>query len=408
MTETTERPARRDSGLRAENSRLRALVARVEAERLPSGAAEAAYQRGLSDARQHAAAEAGQHAEHIAAAQALNAELARLNAELRLNEAFTQRLLASSSDAIQVLSLEGAIVSASEGSRSGFGSLAASRGRPWAELWGTEQRAEAASAVATAAADGVGRCLGARAGADGTLRWWDAAITPIHDEAGRPERLLAISRDVTAVRAAEDRQRLLMQELSHRMKNSLAMVQAIAAQTLIGPGLRDARDAFAIRLQALAQAHDILLQGAWESASVAALVASVATLHAPDDPGRLDAQGPPVTIGSKPALALALVLHEMATNAAKYGALSVPGGRVTLRWAVAPTHDGARLVLDWTEAGGPPVRPPAREGFGTRLIARSLGHAFGGTADLTFPPDGVRLHLAMPLAEDWRPPAQGG
>lgn len=399
MAETTERPARREAGLRAENSRLRALVARVEAERLPSGAAEAAYQRGLTDARQRAAAQAGAHAENVAAVQALNAELARLNAELRLNEAFTRRLLASSSDAIQVLSLEGAIVSASEGSRSGFGSLEASRGRPWAELWDAEQRAPATAAVETAAGGGVGRCVGARAGEDGTRRWWDTAITPILDEGGRPERLLAISRDVTAVKEAEIRQSLLMQELSHRMKNTLAMVQAIASQTLSGPGLREARDAFAVRLQALAQAHDILLQGAWTSASVAALVGSVAAVHAADDPARLDAQGPPVTIGSQAALALALVLHEMATNAAKYGALSTPGGRIVLRWTVSAAPDGERLDLEWAEVGGPPVRPPARRGFGTRLIARSLGHAFGGTADLAFPPDGACLRLTMPLAE---------
>ena len=198
---------------------------------------------------------------------------------------------------------------------------------------------------------------------------------------------------------AEDQQRLLNRELSHRLKNTLAMVQAIAAQTLRNaPDFETAKDALAARLIALGKAHDLLLTGERESAGIDAVIAGALSLHDDRQPGRFAIRGPDVEVGPRAALSLSLMMHELATNAAKYGALSVPEGRIVVDWEVAEAETEPLFRMAWTERGGPRVAPPSRKGFGSRLIERGLAGAIGGEVVLAYEPAGVVCRVIAPLS----------
>jgi PAS domain S-box-containing protein len=196
---------------------------------------------------------------------------------------------------------------------------------------------------------------------------------------------------------AEERQRLLNHELSHRMKNLFSMVQAVVTQTLRGAtDVDDAREVLSRRLIALGKAHDILLGGVAERASLAAVVREgIGVLEEASQRVRVD--GPEIEVGAKAALSLALMLHEMTTNAVKYGALSVPDGQVDLSWSVSEADTGPALRFTWRERGGPPVEPPVRKGFGTRLIERGLTGQVGGVLSLDYAPTGVTCAVEAPL-----------
>ncbi|MCB5176630.1 sensor histidine kinase [Microvirga lenta] len=179
-----------------------------------------------------------------------------------------------------------------------------------------------------------------------------------------------IAVDITERKRGEERQRLLTNELNHRVKNTLATVQAIVSQTLrSSPSKDDAQIAVEQRLKALARAHDVLTREHWQGAGLHDIV----------------------------ALAIAMALQELATNATKYGALSSAEGEVHLTWSVTETSGAPRLQLQWEERGGPPVSPPLTRGFGTRLIERSLAHDLDGSADIDFAPTGVVCRFEAPL-----------
>lgn len=192
--------------------------------------------------------------------------------------------------------------------------------------------------------------------------------------------------------AAEADQALLNHELSHRLKNTLAMVKALATQTLRDVTERHAVAAFSSRLQALAAAHEILLKREGGDTRLRAVVDKVLSLHAPAQ--RLDLTGPDLPIGPKAGLSLSLILHELATNALKYGSLSNESGRVAVSWTVEGGNE-AVLVLQWQESGGPPVREPTRTGFGSRLIRTGLSGT--GNVDKRFNPEGVIATFRAPL-----------
>jgi two-component sensor histidine kinase len=193
---------------------------------------------------------------------------------------------------------------------------------------------------------------------------------------------------------AEQHQRLLINELNHRVKNTLASVQAIAFQTLRGEiPLAEARARFEARLMALSGAHNLLTEENWGGASLERLVRD-STDHLAGESNRFDVEGEALRLAPRAALALAMALHELGTNAAKYGALSVEGGRVSIAWR----QEGGRLRLHWRERGGPPVRPPARRGFGSRLIERGLEADLGGGAALHFDREGLRCEIHASLA----------
>lgn len=211
----------------------------------------------------------------------------------------------------------------------------------------------------------------------------------------------AIARDVAerswaAVERAraEQHQLLLINELNHRVKNTLASVQGIAFQTLRGEvSLAEARARFEARLMALSGAHNLLTEENWGGASLERVVKD-SIEHLAGEAGRFDVEGEPLRLAPRAALALAMALHELGTNAFKYGALSADGGRVSIVW----TQSGDRLRLEWRESGGPPVVPPSRRGFGSRLIERGLAADLGGSAALHFDPAGLRCDIEASLA----------
>ncbi|ABY30280.1 PAS domain S-box protein [Methylorubrum extorquens] len=222
----------------------------------------------------------------------------------------------------------------------------------------------------------------------------------IRDAQGKATRMIGAMLDISERKRAEEHQRLLTGELQHRVKNTLAMVQAIASQTLRGAtDLNDAREAFAARLISLGRAHDILTQASWTAAPILQVVQGALSVHAQVGAGRIRISGPDVLLGAKPALSLALALHELATNAAKYGALSNETGVVDLRWHVVHEDEALRFYLTWSEQGGPPILvQPARRGFGSRLIERSFAAEVGGEVKLTYAPTGLVCRLEVPLA----------
>ena len=233
---------------------------------------------------------------------------------------------------------------------------------------------------------------------DGTKVWIEVVGVPMRDADGRMTGGVVAVADVDDRRKAQAHQDLLNHELSHRMKNLLAMVQAIAASTLRGATDMDAaREVLGSRLVALGKAHDMLLGGAAESAPLSAVVREgVGVQEAAGE--RIAFEGPNVEIAGKAALSLALTLHELTTNAVKYGALSVPQGRVSLTASLVETDDGPDLRIAWTEIGGPPVVPPSRKGFGSRLIERGLTAQVGARLALDYPREGVTCVIEAPLA----------
>ena len=208
---------------------------------------------------------------------------------------------------------------------------------------------------------------------------------PFREDGGVMGAVITVT-DVTERRQAQERQQVINHELSHRLKNTLAMVQAIAAQTLRGVTDRDAVRALEQRLTTLSRAHDILLQRSWVSADIRDVVTGTLALHA--DAIRLRVEGSDLALGPRGVLSLSMLLHELATNAAKYGALSAAGGFVSVTWTIT---DGT-LALTWQERAGPPiVEPPTRGGFGSRLIR--MGLVGTGGSDLRYEPCGLRAEF---------------
>ena len=229
---------------------------------------------------------------------------------------------------------------------------------------------------------------------DGSWRWLSAWGQVEFEGEGadrRPGAIAGASRDLTEMKKAAELQKLLVNELNHRVKNSLTTVQSIASQTLRGaPDLQSAREAIEQRVFSLARAHDLLTASNWSGADMKDVVARAVEAFTT---AQFHIDGPSVDIAPQKALALSMALHELATNAAKYGALSAPTGAVDLDWRL---EDGA-LRLCWTEHGGPPVESPTRRGFGSRLLERGLVRELGGSTVLQYAPEGVTCEIVAPL-----------
>jgi two-component sensor histidine kinase len=229
---------------------------------------------------------------------------------------------------------------------------------------------------------------------DGSWRWlsaWGLVEFEGRGSNRKPVAIAGASRDLTEIKKSEELQRLLVNELNHRVKNSLAAVQSIAIQTLRGaPDLPSARAALDGRIISLARAHDLLTDRSWSGADLRDVAFRAME---PFAASQIELLGPSIDISPKYALALSLALHELATNATKYGALSRAEGRVQLSWRA---EDGM-LHLNWRESGGPPVAPPTRRGFGSRMLNDGLFRDLNGETRLDYAVEGVRYKIAAPL-----------
>jgi PAS domain S-box-containing protein len=209
---------------------------------------------------------------------------------------------------------------------------------------------------------------------------------------------VGVARDVTERARDADRQKLLLSELNHRVRNTLASVLSLAQQTAQDAASIPAfLDSFRARVLALSTAHNLLTRGRWQGASLGDLVATILAPERDADPARIEVAGPACELPPHTALAMTMGLHELATNARKYGALSAAGGRVSVIWSLAEDGGERRLTLVWRERGGPPVAPPTRTGFGTRLLRRALGADLDGTVRLDFAPEGLVCTFDFPL-----------
>jgi PAS domain S-box-containing protein len=244
---------------------------------------------------------------------------------------------------------------------------------------------------------------------DGRTIWCFVRSSTVRDAEGKFLYCVRVIHDITERKEAEERQRRLIDELNHRVKNTLATVQSLAMQTSHGTDtLADFREAFEGRLIALSQAHDQLTRRHWQSADLRDIVASATTPYGGQSPGRIEIEGESITIAPRVALTLALALHELSTNAAKHGALSVPDGRIAVGWRVLPESPKPQLLIEWREHDGPPVSTPSRRGFGTRFVVGSIRTELKGTARLDFNADGLCCTMQIPLATAMAGEANGG
>ncbi|WP_368744755.1 PAS domain S-box protein [Desertibaculum subflavum] len=316
-------------------------------------------------------------------------------------------IVASSDDAIVSKTLDGIIKSWNAGAERIFGYTAADMiGQPIIKIIPPELHAEEADILTRLRrGERIEHFETVRVAKSGRRLAISLTVSPILGANGQVIGASKVARDVTERKRAEELQQLLISELNHRVKNTLATVQSMASQTVrraATPG--DFVASFSGRLQSLARTHDLLTQSAWNGADLGSLARDQLVLGGPES-GRIAFGGPQVLLEPQAALHLALVLHELGTNARKHGALSRPDGRVALHWDVRTTGSGGgkELRLHWQESGGPPVSVPSSHGFGTTLIEKSLS-AHGGGATLHYRAEGVACDIALPLTD----PGAGG
>jgi PAS domain S-box-containing protein len=228
---------------------------------------------------------------------------------------------------------------------------------------------------------------------DGEYRWTANKGQLIHNREGKPVTVLGVTEDITEAKQAEARQRLLIAELDHRVKNTLATVQSVAQQSL---GKGPQTDSFVGRIAALAKAHSLLAETQWKGASLHALITRQFGPYTQENPKRVTFDGPNLLLDARTTQSLCFILHELTTNAAKYGALSQPSGRVHIQWQIE--DETAPIVhLTWREEGIEGVTPPSRQGFGTTLIQSSVAHELNGTLHMNFTAMGLLCEISFPL-----------
>jgi PAS domain S-box-containing protein len=319
------------------------------------------------------------------------------------DEAFVAKLVMANAReyAILMLDEEGVIRSWNSGAEKIFGYTPAEViGRPFALLFVSSDLAAEAPVHELSVARSQGRAEDSRwhLRKDGQRFWGNGVTMRLEDGASRG--FLKILRDETASKLADEQRVLLLNELNHRIKNTLATVQSIADQTMRAGNVDLAtRRNLTDRLMALAKAHDILVEESWAGADLRNVVEQALAPHQRPESEAFHLDGPPIRLSPQQALALSLTLHELATNALKYGALSVTAGRIYVAWNVALDGKGRRYMnLLWEERGGPPVRKPEQPGFGTRLISRSFSRESGGKANIDFRREGLRCVIELPLS----------
>ncbi len=322
-------------------------------------------------------------------------------------ETATARLAAiveSSDDAIISKTLDGTIVSWNRGATRIFGYEAEEMiGQPIVRLIPAALRQEEERILAQLArGEHIQHFETKRVAKNGRQLDISLSVSPVRDKSGRITGAAKVARDITERKRADRQQMLLLQELNHRVKNTLATVQAIANQSLLHakrPG--DFAASFSGRIQALARAHALLTDRTFEGAEIGALVRDQVMLGDGRDDARVTFSGPVITLNAQITAQLALVLHELGTNARKYGALSVGGGRLSISWELQ-TNGRRHLAINWKEGRGPKVIAPATAGFGTTLLQQTV-QALGGEISMRYEATGMTCVIGLPLADDEEP-----
>lgn len=236
---------------------------------------------------------------------------------------------------------------------------------------------------------------------NGEYRWMRSQAFPRRDAQGRIIKWYGATENIHERKLAGEHQQLLINELNHRVKNTLATVQSITSQTLRNAQtIAQAHNAIEQRLIALSRAHNVLTRENWEGASLREIVLQALEPYRNQGRTRFQLTGPDIRLMPRMALALSMALHELATNAVKYGALSNETGQVQIEWFVDSLKAPSQLLLCWKEHGGPLVQPPTRRGFGSRLVERSLAHDLGGKVSIEYPPSGVVCTVEARLIQD--------
>jgi two-component sensor histidine kinase len=222
-----------------------------------------------------------------------------------------------------------------------------------------------------------------------------SSARPIRDTGGKVIGSVQVSLDITERKRDEEQRRLLAKELNHRVKNNLAVVQALVQQTIRNStDLTEAGTTIGARLSALARGHDVLTKHSWEEGDLREVVEAGLAGHMVEN--RVSTSGPDIKLVPSLVMTITLAIHELATNAMKYGALSNATGSVSISWEAGDRDEGRAIAIEWAEAGGPPVKEPAARGFGSRLLKR-MAEGAGGSATLSYPTEGLRCFLVLPL-----------
>jgi two-component sensor histidine kinase len=233
---------------------------------------------------------------------------------------------------------------------------------------------------------------------DGTRVPFIPFPTPLHDVSGKLVGAVNMLVDITERKRTEDQQALLVRELHHRVKNMLAAVQAIMGSTArASTTIEEFQQAFTGRIVALARTHSSLADDEWQAICVRNLLCNELEPYDDDSPQRVQLDGPDVDLPSSIAVPLGTAIHELTTNTVKYGALSVLGGSVAVSWALVEDQDHRELTIEWVEQNGPVTSPPTRKGFGSQLLERVLNNQIGARAIISYEPEGLRAHIAVPL-----------
>jgi PAS domain S-box-containing protein len=324
-------------------------------------------------------------------------ERARAELQLRESEVFARSVVESSPDCIKVLDLEGRLQFLNGPGRCAMevDDFTCIQYGVWAELWPEETRPEVVRAIQAAAQGRAGRFTAFCPTMKGTPKWWDVSVTPVLGPNGKPARLLSISREITSMKQAEERLRLMMGELNHRVKNTLATVQAVVTLSArSADSVVDYKTRVLNRLTGLAKTNDLLTQSSWAGADLRTLLCSELDIYDDERGERVKLDGPEVALSARLAVSVSMVVHELTTNAAKYGALSLPQGRVAVSWRLRGENGHKRLSLTWVEQGGPPVTPPTRRGFGSKMIQEALARELNADIRVDYLSEGLRFSIS--------------
>ena len=310
--------------------------------------------------------------------------------QLALSERYLATILTQSPDALVAVGTNGTIIAHNDAAMIFFGALLNPEQARLVDLFPADERSKLQDLLARAASGEIISNFEVAVEFGGKRTGYaELSLAPVRDEAGVVVSVSMTARDISDRKRAEDHQRLLINELNHRVKNTLAIVQSLAQQSFKGNAApADEMASFAARLGALAAAHNLLTLETWQPVSLAQVIrTSLAACGVANE--RSHIEGPEVTLRPQTAVSVALAMHELCTNAIKYGSLSNESGQVAVQWRTYESAAAARLRLEWAERGGPLVVPPSRKGFGSRMIERGLAAELDASVKLEYAPQGV-------------------